>query len=97
MGSDDGCGSRAHALCNVIEPVLDRRLIFDCWAKCRGKGTHRAVLRYQAYAQRYRFALKMDIRKYFPSIDATISSRRTSGRRVCLLAISPRSFGPTPI
>ena len=36
-----------HALCNLIEPVLDRRLIFDCWANRRGKGSHRAVLRYQ--------------------------------------------------
>jgi hypothetical protein len=54
------------------EPVLDRRLIFDCWANRLGKGTHRAVLRYQAFAGRHRFALKMDISKYFPSIDHLI-------------------------
>lgn len=58
-----------HAVCNVIEPALDRRLIFDCWANRQGKGTHRAVLRYQGFAGRQRFALKMDIRKYFPSVD----------------------------
>ena len=58
-----------HALCNVIEPVLDRRFIFDCWANRKGKGSHRAVLRYQLFAGRFRYALKMDVRKYFPSID----------------------------
>lgn len=58
-----------HALCQVIEPIIDRRLIFDCWANRRGKGSHRAVLRYQQYAGRFGFALKMDLQKYFPSID----------------------------
>lgn len=58
-----------HALCNVIAPLLERPLIYDCWANRVGKGTHRAVLRYQQFAGRFRFALKMDIRKYFPSVD----------------------------
>ncbi len=58
-----------HALCRVIEPVLDRRYIFDSWANRRGKGTHRAVLRYQRFACRHRYALKADLRRYFPSID----------------------------
>ncbi len=61
-----------HALCNVIEPEIDRRLIFDCWANRRGKGSHRAVLRYQAFAGRFPYALKVDIRRYFPSIDHAI-------------------------
>lgn len=61
-----------HAVCNIIEPVLDRGMIYDCWANRRGKGSHRAVLRYQQFADRYRFTLKMDIRKYFPAIDHEI-------------------------
>lgn len=61
-----------HAVCNAIEPALDRRLIHDCWANRKGKGTHRAVLRYQAFSGRYRYALKMDIKKYFPSVDHAI-------------------------
>lgn len=61
-----------HALCNVMGPVLDQRLIFDCWANRVGKGTHRAVVRFQRFARRHRFALKMDIQKYFPSIDHAI-------------------------
>ncbi|MCB1037677.1 MAG: RNA-directed DNA polymerase, partial [Acidobacteria bacterium] len=58
-----------HGICNVIGPIIDRRLIFDCWANRLGKGSHRAVLRYQRFASRYLYALKVDIRKYFPSID----------------------------
>jgi RNA-directed DNA polymerase len=61
-----------HALCNVIEPLIDRRLVFDCWANRKGKGSHRAALRYQRFAGRHRYALKVDIRKYFPSIDHAI-------------------------
>jgi len=61
-----------HALCAVIEPEIDRRLIFDCWANRRGKGSHRAALRYQRFAGRFRYALKVDIRKYFPAIDHQI-------------------------
>ena len=58
-----------HALTNVIEPPLDRRFIFDSYACRQAKGVHRAVDRYQGWARRYRYALKMDVRQYFPSID----------------------------
>jgi len=58
-----------HALLNIIEPPLDRRFIFDSYACRAGKGTHAAVARYQAWARRYSYALKMDIARYFPSID----------------------------
>jgi retron-type reverse transcriptase len=61
-----------HAVCQVIGPELERRLIFDCWANRVGKGTHRAVLRNQQLAARFPFALKMDIRRYFPSVDHAI-------------------------
>ncbi len=59
-------------MCNVIEPILDRRYIFDSWANRKGMGSHRAVLRYQRFARRFRYVLKCDIQKYFPSIDHTI-------------------------
>lgn len=58
-----------HALMNVIEAPLDQRFIDDCYACRKGKGVHAAVNRYQAYAQRYAYTLKLDIRQYFPSID----------------------------
>lgn len=60
-----------HALMNVIEPPLDRRFIHDCWACRVGKGVHRALHRYQRWARRHAYVLKMDIQAYFPSIDHT--------------------------
>jgi retron-type reverse transcriptase len=58
-----------HALMNIIEPPLDRHFIFDSYACRRGKGVHAAVNRYQLWAQRYTYAMKLDVRRYFPSID----------------------------
>lgn len=58
-----------HAVMNLIEPPLDRSFIYDSYACRRGKGVHAAVDRYQRGAQRYTYALKMDVMQYFPSID----------------------------
>ena len=58
-----------HALMNIIEPPLDKQFIYDSYACRRGKGVHKAIDRYQSWAKRYRYALKMDIQQYFPSID----------------------------
>ncbi|MEK6804215.1 MAG: reverse transcriptase/maturase family protein [Nitrospirota bacterium] len=58
-----------HAIMNLIEPPLDQTFIADSYACRHGKGVHAAVDRYQAWAQTYRYALKMDVRQYFPSID----------------------------
>lgn len=58
-----------HAIMNVIEPPLDRTFIADSFACRQGKGVPSAVDRYQAWSQTYRYALKMDVRQYFPSID----------------------------
>ena len=58
-----------HALCNVITPILERSMIGDTYANRAGKGTHKAILRYQHFARQYPYALKGDIRKFFPGID----------------------------
>jgi RNA-directed DNA polymerase len=61
-----------HALIAVVGPVLERSFIFDTYANRVGKGTHKAIERYQHYLKKYAYALKFDIRKYFPSIDHEI-------------------------
>lgn len=61
-----------HALCNRMEPVFDARFILDSYANRKGKGTHAAVDRIQRLARRYRYVLRMDIVKHFPSIDHDI-------------------------
>lgn len=61
-----------HALCNVIEPLFERQFIPDSYANRAGKGTHRAVERLQSFARRYRYVLRIDIVKHFPSIDHAV-------------------------
>jgi hypothetical protein len=58
-----------HAFCNVVEPLFDRGFLFDSYACRKGKGTHAAVERASAYARRFRYVLKCDVEKCFPSID----------------------------
>jgi retron-type reverse transcriptase len=61
-----------HALCNVIEPVFDRGLIYDSYACRKNKGSHRAVNRFTDYCRKSKYALKCDIKSYFASIDHNI-------------------------
>ena len=58
-----------HALVNVLDPIYEKRFIFDSYATRISKGTHKAVKRAQKFMQNNYWYLKMDIRKYFDSID----------------------------
>ena len=64
-----------HAICNVLDPILERRFIYHSYACRKRKGTHRAIRQAQFYTRKFRFYLKMDIRKYFESIDHEILKR----------------------
>lgn len=72
-----------HALCNVIEPVFEQTFIHDSYANRLGKGTHRAIGRFQHFARRYKYVLKCDIRKFFPSIDHEILKREIRWKIAC--------------
>jgi RNA-directed DNA polymerase len=61
-----------HALCQVIEPIFERRFIYDSYANRLGKGTYRALDRCQEFSRRYRFVLQGDIEQFFASIDHSI-------------------------
>jgi len=58
-----------HAIMNYYAPIFDRHLIFDSYACRIGKGTQKAVLRAFHFVKSSRYFLKMDVRKYFDSID----------------------------
>ncbi len=58
-----------HALCQVIEPLFERRFIYDTYACRVGKGTHAALNRCTEYSRRYPYVLKCDIEHFFPRID----------------------------
>ena len=61
-----------HALCNVIEPVFECGFIDDSFANRCGKGTHRAIDRFQRFARRYPYVLRADIVQHFAAIDHEI-------------------------
>ncbi|KAF0159729.1 MAG: reverse transcriptase family protein [Syntrophaceae bacterium] len=58
-----------HAMMSVCEPVLESYAIADSYACRKGKGGQKAVLRAKEFAGRFDWFLKLDIRKYFDSID----------------------------
>jgi retron-type reverse transcriptase len=63
-----------HALCNVIEPLFDRKMIYDSYACRVGKGTHAGADRVTELLRRAvrlwprPYCLKCDIARYFPSV-----------------------------
>jgi len=72
-----------HALCNIIEPIFESGFIFDSYANRKGKGTHKAIDRYQHYAQKFPYVLKCDIRKFFPSVDLLILKQELERKIKC--------------
>ena len=64
-----------HALCKVIEPDFERRFIPESFANRKAKGSHRAIDHVQREAQRFRYALSLDVVRHFPSIDHAILLR----------------------
>ena len=61
-----------HALCAVIAPAIERRLIADNYACRLGKGSHRALRRAKELAGRHGWFLKTDIRRYYDSVDHAV-------------------------
>lgn len=58
-----------HAICNVLDPIFERRMINDTYACRAGKGTHAAVEAAQWFMRRSDYYLQCDVRKYFASIE----------------------------
>lgn len=87
-----------HALCRVIEPLFERSFSAHSYACRVGKGTHRALDRFQTLAREHRWALTCDVRKFFPSVDHQVLrellARKLRDQRClalidCILASSP--------
>ena len=81
-----------HALCAVCEPIFDRGFIHDSYANRKGKGTHRAIARYERFRDRFHHVLRCDIYRYFPAIDHEILKRDLRRRIACprTLALASR-------
>jgi hypothetical protein len=61
-----------HALCNLMQPLLERRFIARSFSCQRWKGTTAARECCRQLTNRHRYVLKCDVRKFFPSIDHEI-------------------------
>lgn len=63
-----------HALCNVLEPLFENKMVYDSYACRVDKGTHSAADRTQKFIYEAEsrlenvYCLKCDIKQYFPSI-----------------------------
>lgn len=64
-----------HAICRVTEPFFDNLQSPLSFACRRGKGQHAAVKLAQTFARNSRFVLRMDIRKFFDSIQHAVLKR----------------------
>lgn len=84
-----------HALMRVCDPYFESYQISDSYATRKGKGTFKAVDRAWGFQKKYSFFLKLDVRKYFDSIDHAILlnmlCRRFKDAR--LLALFKRILG----
>ena len=76
----------------MSEPLFERGFIHDSYANRAGKGTHRAVARYERFRDRFRHVLRCDIYRYFPAIDHEILKRDLRRRIACprTLALADR-------
>ena len=81
-----------HAFCAVCEPLFERGFIHDSYANRAGKGSHRAVARYERFRDRARHVLRCDIHRCFPAIDHEILKRDLRRRIACprTLALADR-------
>ena len=68
-----------HAVVSILEPIFDETFIYDSYSCRVNKGTHRAVKRLfrlvRKVSKNYRkdcFILKLDIKKFFESVDHAI-------------------------
>jgi len=61
-----------HAVCKVLEPIFERSFISGTYACRKYKGTHLAIKRAQAFNRRYAYFLKLDVHKFFDSVDHDI-------------------------
>lgn len=68
-----------HAIYRILYPQFDKIFISDSYSCRRGKGTHRAIKRFEVFGRKVSmnhtkqcWVLKCDIRKFFASIDQEI-------------------------
>lgn len=59
-------------LAAAVEPRLERRMIADSYACRRGHGTHAALRKARAWARTYRWWVRLDVARFFPTVDHAV-------------------------
>jgi retron-type reverse transcriptase len=70
-----------HAVCAELEPLFERGFMDGSYACRKGKGAHAAARRAQEILRLFRYYLKLDVRKFFDSVDHGVL-KRLLGRRI---------------
>lgn len=65
-----------HLLVRALEPLYERKFIYDVYNNRKGKGIHAAAKRAQKFARKYPFFLQLDIKGFFYSLDKHILFKR---------------------
>lgn len=68
-----------HAIMRICHPVFDDYQVFDSYASRIGKGTYAALDRARQFAGHYRWFAKLDVVKYFDSIDHEVLKSQLHG------------------
>lgn len=68
-----------HAIMRVCHSIFDDYQIYDSYASRPGKGTYKALERAQHYCRCYRWFAKLDMKKYFDSIDHNVMMHQLAG------------------
>lgn len=64
-----------HAIMQVVQPILERCYIKDTYQSIQGRGVHQGLQRIKSWMKDEsgtKYTLKMDIRKFYPSVDNAI-------------------------
>ncbi len=61
-----------HAVVNICEPYFEKYQIFDSFACRKGKGMDACLERTKLFCRKYQWYLKLDIHKYFDSINHNV-------------------------
>ena len=72
-----------HALTRVLEPVFEKGFSPFSFACRKGFGVHQALRVAEEGSRRYRYVLKLDVRKYFASIDHEILAAKLARKIKC--------------
>jgi RNA-directed DNA polymerase len=72
-----------HALMRIVEPIWERMFIHDSYACRVGKGIHAGSKKTMEFVRRFKYCLKMDISKFYPSVDHDILYRIITRKIKC--------------